>query len=188
MKYLALMIGLLLPGCFAFNRELNSQIDLINSRVGQHFFLAKALPVCSRPRVEDRDCVEHADGIVVTGAGSDGKSAYYQVKADDGGAGYIKFDLGADAFRAVDVIAELKEQEAERARRQRADAECRRRGAPRIGMSLAQVRATCWGEPNHVNRTETAGAIRDQLVFGDDRYVYIVNGTVTSIQASGKLQ
>jgi hypothetical protein len=33
-------------------------------------------------------------------------------------------------------------------------------------------------------RSETAGAIFDQYVYGDDRYVYLRNGVVTSIHAA----
>jgi hypothetical protein len=56
------------------------------------------------------------------------------------------------------------------------------------GMTAKQVEATCWGKPNHVNRTETAGVIFDQYVYSDSRYVYLQNGVVTSIQATGTLR
>jgi hypothetical protein len=55
-------------------------------------------------------------------------------------------------------------------------------------MSYKQVEATCWGKPEHVNRTENASAIEDQYVYGDGRYVYLRNGVVTSIQASGSVR
>jgi hypothetical protein len=66
--------------------------------------------------------------------------------------------------------------------------ECAKHGAPRIGMSSKQLTATCWGKPDTVNRTQTAGAVFDQYVYGDDRYVYLTNGVVTSIQTSGGLR
>jgi hypothetical protein len=70
----------------------------------------------------------------------------------------------------------------------KAAAECERCGDPRFGVTAKQVEATCWGKPDHVNRTETAGVISDQYVHGDSRYVYLRNGIVTSIQASGTLR
>jgi hypothetical protein len=187
MKYLALTAGLLLSGCLLFDPQLNQQISDINGRIGQHYWPTRTLPVCDRPRPDSNLCVDHTDGFVVTGAGSDGKIAYFQVKADNGGAGYIKYTFN-DALSIEDPVAKRKNEEAERAERQRADAECKRRGQPRTGMSLAQVRATCWGEPNHVNRTEGITAIHDQLVHNNDRYIYMTNGIVTSIQSSGTLR
>jgi hypothetical protein len=58
----------------------------------------------------------------------------------------------------------------------------------RIGMTAKQVEATCWGKPEHVNRTQTAGVISDQYVYSNGRYVYLHNGIVTSIQATGTLR
>jgi hypothetical protein len=67
-------------------------------------------------------------------------------------------------------------------------AECKRRGNPRVGMTADQVTATCWGKPEHVNRTETGTHISDQYVYSSGRYVYLENGIVTSIQSSGTLR
>jgi hypothetical protein len=105
------------------------------------------------------------------------------VKADNGGAGYIKYTFN-DALSIEDPVAKRQSEAAERTARIRAEAECRRRGTPTIGMTLAQARATCWGEPYNVNRTEGAGGTNDQLVFNQG-YVYVTNGIVTSIQTSG---
>ena len=91
---------------------------------------------------------------------------YYHVKLDDGRTGFVlPADLSAQAR----------------------DFDCKPHD-PRIGMTAKQVEATCWGKPDHVNRTETAGVISDQYVYGDSRYVYLQNGIVTSIQASGTLR
>ena len=108
------------------------------------------------------------DGLV-SGLGG----PFYHVVLDDGRTGYI----WADYLRSGTDIDPVK-----------AAADCKRRGDPRIGMSAKQVEATCWGKPDHVNRSETAGTIFDQYVYGDTRYVYLTNGVVTSIQTSGKLR
>ena len=38
-----------------------------------------------------------------------------------------------------------------------------------------------WGNPNKINKTETANGIREQWVY-DNAYVYFVNGEVVTIQ------
>ena len=99
---------------------------------------------------------------------SDGNT-YYQLQLEDGRTVYANAPLIGTMDIDPDVAA----------------AECKRKGAPRVGMTYKQVEATCWGKPDHVNRSETAGAISDQYVYDDGRYVYLRNGVVTSIQTSG---
>lgn len=102
---------------------------------------------------------------------------YFAVSLDDGRQGYIPL-VFSSGFQDDEPSVALKKRAAE----------CKRLGIPRVGMSVKQVEATCWGKPDHVNRTETAGAITDQYVYGDSRYVYLRNGVVTSIQTSGTLR
>lgn len=54
-------------------------------------------------------------------------------------------------------------------------------GQIRVGMTEAQVRAA-WGEPRHVNRTESAYGTSTQWVYGSRSYVYFRNGVVSAIQ------
>lgn len=67
--------------------------------------------------------------------------------------------------------------------------ECERRGYPRLGMTVPQVRATCWGDKYHkVNRTITAAGTREQHVYpyqsrtAEAVYLYFDNGILTAIQ------
>ena len=60
--------------------------------------------------------------------------------------------------------------------------ECEAKGVPAIGMTKAQVSATCWGKPSRINTTTTANGSREQLVYGLNAYVYLTNGIVTAIQ------
>lgn len=54
---------------------------------------------------------------------------------------------------------------------------------PRIGMTKEQiVKRTNWGAPNDINRTITAGGIREQWVYGIERYLYFDNGILAVIQ------
>jgi hypothetical protein len=100
--------------------------------------------------------------------------AYYRFGLDDGRVLYAPAHLADPGTVATSPAQD--------------QAECRRKGDPRVGMSAQQVEKTCWGKPDHVNRTTTAGVVSDQYVYGDDRYVYLRNGIVTSIQTSGRLR
>ena len=63
-------------------------------------------------------------------------------------------------------------------------AECSRRGPVTIGMTAEQVIASCFGQPDRINRTELAsGTIREQWVKRSS-YVYLTNGRVTAIQST----
>lgn len=68
------------------------------------------------------------------------------------------------------------------AERAKIDAECKRVGSPRIGMTIAQVEKTCFGKPERVNRTVTAGHAFDQFVYADGNYLYFTDGVLTSFQ------
>jgi hypothetical protein len=100
-------------------------------------------------------------------------SAYYHVKLEDGRTGYIS------AFHLVRLGTDVDPAQAA--------AECKRRGNPRVGMTAKQVRATCWGEPDHVDRRETARGVTERYVYDDGR-VILHNGVVTSVQISGTLR
>jgi hypothetical protein len=103
-----------------------------------------------------------------------GNGDYYHVVFENGQTGFIN---------AVDVQFNTTARDPAIA-----VADCKRTGSPQIGMTKEQVRATCWGKPQHVNRTETASSIDDQYVYSGGRYVYLRNGVVESIQRSGRLR
>lgn len=71
----------------------------------------------------------------------------------------------------------------EKAKATAAKKECDRRGGVSIGMTADQVRASCWGKPERINQTITARGKHEQWIYGRS-YVYLENGTVTSIQTS----
>lgn len=50
-----------------------------------------------------------------------------------------------------------------------------------VGMTAEQVRQA-WGEPQSVNRTQTARGSEEQWVYGLGYYVYVFNGVVTAVQ------
>jgi hypothetical protein len=98
----------------------------------------------------------------------------YAVEEPSGARGYI---TDIDAIYLMDHKAK---QVADTAA-----ADCKRRGGVSIGMTADQVRATCWGKPQSVNRTITARGNHEQWVYGSS-YVYLEQGVVTSIQTSSR--
>jgi hypothetical protein len=173
---------LLLAGCLTDGAPLPSlfqaQIEEMQTKIGHHYFAGPPVRFCKNYALGS-DCEFKQGGFTVTGVKVADRMPppFFQVKLDTGEEEFID-SLYSGGFLSEDpVVAKA-----------RADAECKRRGQPHVGMSLAQVRATCWGEPNHVNRTEGAGGVHDQLVYGSDRYVYMTNGIVTSIQSSARLR
>jgi hypothetical protein len=183
-----------LPGCTSGSSPMQADGDAqakmfaqdkarYDPNVGKNFWVRTAVRLCPQPNSLALGCniigaptrlaIDRIEeGIQEAG----GRTfpigiAYCHGTLDDGRAGYVMCsELMAEATD-IDPVA--------------AAAECKRKGAPRVGMTYKQVEATCWGKPDHVNRSETAGAISDQYVYGDDRYVYLRNGIVTSIQTSG---
>ncbi len=133
------------------------------------------LSLCEAPREISLDTkCNYAKGkFTVQSVEQPNIKTFYRVTFEDGRSGYI----GA-------LEKELQSTNKDPAI---AAAECKRRGNPRIGMTHQQVIATCWGEPENVNRTETGNVVFDQYVYSDGRYVYLRNGAVTSLQVSGTL-
>lgn len=65
------------------------------------------------------------------------------------------------------------------ARRRTAD--CVRRGQPKIGMTEAQVVASCWGRPTRVIKKTTAEKIEESFLYVHGRAIRLVNGRATEI-------
>lgn len=103
----------------------------------------------------------------------------YQVRTDSGKTGWIEF-LDYDAGSESESSHKYRLERA--AAEKTAKADCARRGGVSIGMTQGQVYASCWGNPQRINRTLTSGADHEQLVYPGYNYVYLRNGVVTSIQ------
>jgi hypothetical protein len=65
-------------------------------------------------------------------------------------------------------------------------ADCKRLGNPKIGMTVAQVVATCWGKPEHITHTQAGAQTFDQYVYSGNRNLYFQDGVLRSFQASGQ--
>jgi hypothetical protein len=147
--------------------------------VEKDYWAAMPVLLCTKPapNPEGGDCIALA---VTTKLRPDAieegmfGQPYYHVKLADGRAGYVD----ASTFKSQTTETDLE----------KAEANCIRRGDPRVGMTRNQVEATCWGKPDHVDRRETARGITERYVYGKSRFVLLHNGIVTSVQISGTLR
>jgi hypothetical protein len=123
-------------------------------------------------------CQDQVGGYFkITDVIDDGHDAYLAIETDDGRRGFTDFMFVA-TFRDDDPAVAA----------QRHEQDCKRRGIPHVGMTVKQVEATCWGKPDHVNRTEGTAGVSDQFVYGEGDFVYLRNGIVTSVQMRGTLR
>ena len=53
---------------------------------------------------------------------------------------------------------------------------------PKIGMTADEVRKSTWGEPQKINTTITTNGTSEQWCYSNNKYVYLENGIVKSIQ------
>jgi hypothetical protein len=175
----------------AISESVNTELfirakTIYESNVGKTFWLARGLLLCEKPTLTTAtkcDAVEmntrlELDGIEQgfdeeNGVRHSNGMAFYHIKLADGRAGYALTSSFDRSATTVDL--------------EKAAAECKRRGEPRIGMSAKQVLATCWGKPEHVDRRETTRGVTERYVYEGGR-VILHNGIVTSVQTSGTLR
>jgi hypothetical protein len=92
------------------------------------------------------------------------------VELQNGKTGYIS----ADSFiflRTYDPVAVA---------RQKAE-ECQRRGQPKIGMTVEQAVATCWGKPRRVVKVTTAAGVRLDYFYPRSRVLRFESGKLSAI-------
>jgi hypothetical protein len=145
--------------------------------IGKTCWLTGSRFLCPTPTTNVIDCTSIDAGSKLQLDGIERgitSSAYYHVKLEDGRAGYIS---------AMELLAYGTDVDP-----MQAAADCKRRGNPRVGMTAKQVRATCWGDPSHVDHRETARGVSERYIYGKGRYVLLHNGVVTSVQMSGTLR
>ncbi|MGE5365850.1 MAG: hypothetical protein ACM3PO_01045 [Betaproteobacteria bacterium] len=118
--------------------------------IGKDYWVQIPVLLCTKPAKEpEGKCSVVAlttklqpDGIEQGSFGN----PYYHVKLADGRTGYV--DASTFVLHTTEIDLE------------KAAAECKRRGKPRVGMTAKQVEATCWGKPGRVDRRETARGYR----------------------------
>lgn len=185
-----LALATVLGGCAALSQELRAPMPIgqseVNSRqsaVGSKkwFDALGRASICADPALA-KGCSRPKTGaatvVAVESVTHDFSQirtvhAVYKVRIDGGKSGYIS-PIDFDTF----MVAETKHRQDAAAK-----TDCDRRGGVRIGMTAAQVEASCWGKPQRINRTITAAGERQQWVYGGYQYLYLVDGVVTAIQS-----
>jgi hypothetical protein len=99
---------------------------------------------------------------------------YLHVVLDDGRSGFTDARDWSIITTSVDPGAAAA-----------AAAECKKKGNPKLGMNAKQVAATCWGPPAYVNTKIRATGKYEQYVYGDNKFVYLRDGVVTSVSVKG---
>jgi hypothetical protein len=61
------------------------------------------------------------------------------------------------------------------------DAECERRGQPKIGMTAPQAMQTCWGKPVRTIANVTHDSLEEQLIYANGRVLKFRNGLLFAI-------
>jgi hypothetical protein len=115
------------------------------------------------------------DGLVPNHSEVSGTSIdqpYFHIVIDDGRAGFVDAVILSNATANIDPVT--------------AAAVCKKKGNPKRGMTAAQVKATCWGSPAYVNAKMRTTGKHEQYVYGDNKFVYLRDGIVTSVSVKGR--
>jgi hypothetical protein len=152
-----------------------------NQYVGKDYWVsANLLQLCAGPT--GMHCLQFlqagthlkVDGLVPNHsevAGTSIDQPYFHVVLDDNRSGFVNAVLFPNMTTTVDPVT--------------AAAECKKKGNPKLGMTAAQVRATCWGAPIYVNAKVRRTGKYEQYVYGDNKFVYLRDGVVTSVSVKG---
>jgi len=115
------------------------------------------------------------DGLVPNHSEVGGTSIdepYFHVVMDDGRSGFVDAVILPTMITPIDPAV--------------AAAECKKKGDPKLGMNAKQVAATCWGPPSYVNTKIRNSGKYEQYVYGDNKFVHLRNGIVTSVSVKGR--
>lgn len=98
-----------------------------------------------------------------------GNRTYLRVRSEIGEEGFID---GADPALASD--------DSDRGRTKAAAASCQDSASlPQIGMTRAQVGASCWGKPEKIVTTSTLTLLQEDYFYDSGRALRLVNGLVS---------
>jgi hypothetical protein len=153
-----------------------------NDYVGKDYWVsANHLQLCERPT--NLNCLEFlqrgthlkVDGLVPNHSEVSGTSydqPYFHVVMDDGRSGFVDAGIMPASITTLSPAVAAEE--------------CKKRGDPKLGMNAAQVAATCWGPPQYVNTKVRKTGKYEQYVYGDNKFVYLRDGVVTSVSVKGQ--
>lgn len=184
---------LLLAGCNV--TAAGSLADSQDSKVGKTFWInsyfSASAQWCESPAgvLGQGPCqiIPRGGSFTVVETANSGYPAFqrfYKVKLATGQEGYVRTGV-VDA--ALDEAAHARQTEIDAEKQKKIKAEkaaCDRKGSVRIGMTRAQVYASCFGKPERINTTASAHGTDEQFVYGNGTYIYLTNGIVRSWQQS----
>jgi len=105
-------------------------------------------------------------------AGTSIDDPYFHIVMDGGRSGFVSAVILSSATTNIDPVT--------------AAAECKKKGGPKLGMTAAQVKASCWGPPLLVNAKMRKTGKYEQYVYGDRKFVQIRDGIVRSVSVKGR--
>jgi hypothetical protein len=152
-----------------------------NGYVGKDYWITALLRLCEGP--SSLHCLQFlqsgmrvkVDGLVPNHsevAGTSIDDAYFHIVTDDGRSGFVSAVIFSSATTTLDPVTTL--------------AECKKKGGPKLGMTAAQVKASCWGPPLYVNAKMRETGKYEQYVYGGNKSVHLRNGIVISVSVKGR--
>jgi hypothetical protein len=152
-----------------------------NGYVGKDYWITALLRLCEGP--SSLHCLQFlqsgmrvkVDGLVPNHsevAGTSIDDPYFHIVMDGGRSGFVSAVILSSATTNIDPAT--------------AAAECKKKGGPKLGMTAAQVKASCWGPPLLVNAKMRKTGKYEQYVYGDGKFVQIRDGIVTSVSVKGR--
>jgi hypothetical protein len=147
---------------------LPAALTVVPAHAQTRLFTDYGLELCDSSRPGEPRCTELSGGIEVKLTGAtrrdvSGRTLYEATTADGATKGWIT------ESERKNLLSD-----------ERVQMSCTQ--GLRIGMSEADVLASCWGKPRSRRRTGVEGLMRDQWSYGDGRYLYFDNGRLLAIE------
>jgi hypothetical protein len=101
----------------------------------------------------------------------------FVVTLPNGRTGYV-WNSSWIFLSETDPIEDARKQAAAQKARQE---ECKRRGQPKIGMTIDEATATCWGKPRRLVKTTTAAGVQHDLIYGRGHILRFENDKLSAI-------
>lgn len=101
----------------------------------------------------------------------------FVVTLNDGKIAYVSTSA-AIFLSETDPVEDARKQAA---REQEQREECERRGQPKVGMTVQEATATCWGKPRKIAKTTTAAGVQQDFLYGQGRILRFDGDRLTVI-------
>lgn len=182
MRWLVPALLLSLSACAPAIHAPSARLDSAHREVGKvKWTKAEGVLVCEAPPTDllPKCPKKHGKFTVSDVHRATYAQLSYLIEFENGEAGYtpdIDYRYGVyDYDPAQKRAEENKKKAAEKA-------ECDRRGGVRVGMTKAEVLASCWGKPERMNKTTTTRGTTEQWVYFRQYLYFNEDGRLTTIQ------